>query len=184
MKGFTLIETLIAVSILALAIAGPLVTANRAIVAAETARDQLTASYLAQEAIEYVRLMRDDEFLSTYQAGTANLSVAAWTRFVSGADSASSTSCIASTCLVDASPGVAMSAALTPCSGNSCTPLYVKNGAYTQSSSGGAVQTVFTRTLQATTISGNEERIVATVSWNFHGIPYIVTSTDHLTSWQ
>ena len=47
--GFTLIEALVAVAILALAVAGPLYAANRALVAAGIARDRLTASYLAQE---------------------------------------------------------------------------------------------------------------------------------------
>ena len=61
--GFTLIETMVAISILTFAMAGPLFTASRAIVAAQTARDQLTATYLAQEAIEQVRFMRDTNVL-------------------------------------------------------------------------------------------------------------------------
>src|SRR3989344_7940392 len=80
-RGFTLIETMIAVTILAFAVAGPLYTANRVVVAAQTARSQLTASYLAQEGIEYMRSMRDKEYLSAYQTGGENVSVAAWTRF-------------------------------------------------------------------------------------------------------
>ena len=82
MKGFTLIETLIAITILTLAIAGPMVTASRAIVAAQTARDQLTASYLAQEGIEYVRVMRDNEYLAAYQAGGSDVSTTAWNNFL------------------------------------------------------------------------------------------------------
>ena len=47
-KGFTIIEALIAVTIITFAVAGPLYTANRAIVAAQGARLQLVASNLAQ----------------------------------------------------------------------------------------------------------------------------------------
>ncbi|MDP2651914.1 MAG: prepilin-type N-terminal cleavage/methylation domain-containing protein, partial [bacterium] len=68
-RGFTLIETMVAITILTLAISGSFFTANSAIVAAETASDQLTASYLAQEGIEYVRLMRDNEYLAAYSVG-------------------------------------------------------------------------------------------------------------------
>ena len=52
---FTLVETLIAISIVTIAISGPMLSASRALIAANIARDQLTASYLAQEGIEYVR---------------------------------------------------------------------------------------------------------------------------------
>lgn len=79
MKGFTLIEALVAVTILTIAVVGPLYTASRAIVAAQSARDQLTASYLAQEGIEYARAVRDDNFLAAYYAGTGN----AWNNFLS-----------------------------------------------------------------------------------------------------
>ncbi|MCK5027695.1 MAG: prepilin-type N-terminal cleavage/methylation domain-containing protein [Candidatus Pacebacteria bacterium] len=54
-KGFTLIETLIAVSILVVAIVGPLSVAYQGVFLGSNARDQLIASYLAQDAIEYIR---------------------------------------------------------------------------------------------------------------------------------
>ena len=82
MKGFTLIEAMVAITIVTLSIAGPLYTASRAIVAAENARDQLIASYLAQEGIEYVRMMRDDEYLASYQTGGAGISSTAWNNFL------------------------------------------------------------------------------------------------------
>ncbi len=58
-RGFTLIETLVAVMILATAIAGPLTLASRALNTSLIAKDQITAYYLAQDAIEYVRYARD-----------------------------------------------------------------------------------------------------------------------------
>lgn len=186
-KGFTLIEAMIAVTILTLAVAGPLFTANRAIVAAVTARDQLTASYLAQEGIEYVRAMRDNAFLAAYQIGGANVSVAAWAGFLTGGSSASITQCRATTCTLDPARamGTGSGFSLQPCSGGSCTPLYLANGIYTQQSGiTGAVRTPFTRTIQAIDVSASDERIISTVSWSFHNIPYLVTVTDHLTPWQ
>lgn len=185
-RAFTLIETMIAVTILTLSIAGPLTAASRAIVAGEISRDQLTASYLAQEGIEYVRAMRDDEYLALYPP-PAGASADAWVSFLNGTDSASITACRSTTCTLDpALPmGTGSGFSLSPCSGTACTPLYLANGIYTQQSGiPGSGQTIFTRTVQAITLSSTEERIVSTVSWSFHGTPYTVTSTDHLTPWQ
>ena len=190
LRGFTLIEAMIAVSILALAVAGPLFGADRAIVAAEGARYQLTASYLAQEGVEYVRAMRDDEYLLAYQAGGTNTSSAAWTDFLTGTDSAAITQCRSMTCTLDpALPmGTGSGFSLNPCTGSACTPLYLANNGTTnydtEQSGNGAILQPFTRTIQAFTVSSTEERIVSIVSWNFHGIPYTVTVIDHLTSWQ
>jgi prepilin-type N-terminal cleavage/methylation domain-containing protein len=64
--GFTLIETMVAVTILALSVAGPLFTASRVLVATEISRDKLIASYFAQEGIEKVRATRDDAYLAAY----------------------------------------------------------------------------------------------------------------------
>ncbi|MFA6338437.1 MAG: prepilin-type N-terminal cleavage/methylation domain-containing protein [Candidatus Paceibacterota bacterium] len=52
--GFTLIESLVAISILSIAITGPLVISTQGIASSLYARDQIIAFYLAQDAIEYV----------------------------------------------------------------------------------------------------------------------------------
>lgn len=59
MRGFSLIETLVAVVVLVTAIIGPLTLVERSIHAAVYARDQVTSSFLAEEAIEYIRSVRD-----------------------------------------------------------------------------------------------------------------------------
>jgi prepilin-type N-terminal cleavage/methylation domain-containing protein len=62
-RGMTLVETLVAVSILAVAIVAPMTLTMRSLSAAYYARDQVIASNLAQEAIEAVRAVRDQNIL-------------------------------------------------------------------------------------------------------------------------
>jgi len=63
--GFTLIETLVAVSLLSVAIVAPMSLTAKSLAAAYYARDQITAFHLAQEAIEAVRHIRDRNILTT-----------------------------------------------------------------------------------------------------------------------
>jgi prepilin-type N-terminal cleavage/methylation domain-containing protein len=58
-KGFTLIETLIAVSILVLAVTGAFAAAQNGISLATFSKDQIVAFYLAEEGIEGIRNIRD-----------------------------------------------------------------------------------------------------------------------------
>lgn len=63
-KGFTLIETIVAVAILSMAVAGPLTLAVKNIGAAAVSQDQLIAFYLAQEGTEFVRNKIDENILN------------------------------------------------------------------------------------------------------------------------
>ncbi len=65
--GFTLVETLVAITILLLVIVGPMTIASRGMQSAYFASDQATATYLAQEAIEHVQKLRDDNALANYE---------------------------------------------------------------------------------------------------------------------
>ena len=62
-RGFTILETLIAIFILTLSITGPMVFAQQGLRAAFLARDQITAFYLAQDVIEVVKNSRDENSL-------------------------------------------------------------------------------------------------------------------------
>lgn len=65
-SGFTLVETLVAISILLLVIVGPITIAQKGIRNAYFANEQFTAVFLAQEAIESVRQLRDADGLDAY----------------------------------------------------------------------------------------------------------------------
>lgn len=54
-RGFTIIETLVAVTILMISIVGPLTIAQKSLMASIYARDQVTASFLAQDIIEKIK---------------------------------------------------------------------------------------------------------------------------------
>ena len=57
--GYTLVEVLVAVSIFTVSILGLLVTLSQGIADTGYAKKKMTAAYLAQEGIEYIRNMRD-----------------------------------------------------------------------------------------------------------------------------
>ncbi|QQR64532.1 prepilin-type N-terminal cleavage/methylation domain-containing protein [Candidatus Kaiserbacteria bacterium] len=69
-KGFTLVETLVAISILVVVIVGPMTIAQKGVQNAYFANNQVTAVFLAQEAIEGIRELRDEAALKAYQNGT------------------------------------------------------------------------------------------------------------------
>lgn len=62
-KGFTILETLVAITIILIAITGPLDIIAHSLKASYYSRDEVTAFYLAQEAIEYARNQRDNKEL-------------------------------------------------------------------------------------------------------------------------
>lgn len=58
-SAFTLIETLVAITVLVIALISPMSLATQSLRASLYARDQVVASHLAQEGIELVRALRD-----------------------------------------------------------------------------------------------------------------------------
>jgi len=58
-KAFTLIEALVAISILMIAIASPMTLVQKSLSTATLSKDQMIAAFLAQDAIEAVKNIRD-----------------------------------------------------------------------------------------------------------------------------
>ena len=58
-KGFTLLEALVAISILMVAVVAPITIAQKGLSSASYSKNQMIASYLAQDAIEYIKNKRD-----------------------------------------------------------------------------------------------------------------------------
>lgn len=62
-RGFTILETMVAIFILIISITGPMVFAQSGLRTAFVARDQITGFYLAQDAIETIKNVRDQNAL-------------------------------------------------------------------------------------------------------------------------
>lgn len=175
-RGFTLVETLVAVFILTVAIVSPMSIASQALSSARYAKEQVTAFYLAQEGIELARNIRDNNVLSvvTWNEGTLGSSA-----------SGSETFCyLVSGCEIEAKD-----LAVSSCIG-SCDPLSIDTttGIYTYSSVN-TTPTAFTRTIKLQKLSGTSQpeiRVLSTVSWSngSTGGDRIFTITDNFLNWQ
>jgi len=75
--GFSLVEVLVAISILLIATVGPMTIAAQALKSAQYSREQNTAFFLAQEGIEAVILLRNEAGIA-HTRNPASVSSSAW----------------------------------------------------------------------------------------------------------
>lgn len=76
-RGFTLIETVVAVALLSVVISGIMAAVYQSSGASRQAENRTTANYLAQEAIEYLRYSRDSAWkrgksMTDWKTGTVS----------------------------------------------------------------------------------------------------------------
>ena len=156
-RAFTLIETMVAVSLLMLSIVAPMSLAAQALFAAYYARDQITAFYLAQEGIEVVRSVRDGNILKIAE-GSSGVNIFDGIPSTTGAP-------FTVNALVDASQALQ----LCPSGGTAplynCPPLQTNGQAFGYNS--GWTNTQFTRVVTAKLINSNtdELRVSVTIIW-------------------
>lgn len=156
MKGFTLIETLVAITILTTAIVGPFYAIQSASRTSYLARDNVIAASLAQEAIEYIRSVRDNNYLAGQD-------------WLEGLES-----CLPGPCTVDPTQ-------LSGDIGTNIEPLYLSTtNVYNQQRAG--EQTRYTRTVEMTTINEHEVTITVTVEWERHGAQTVII-TETIQDW-
>jgi Tfp pilus assembly protein PilV len=161
-KGFTLVETLLAVLILTTAITGPLTVAYRSFIAAAVTREQITAFYLAQDAIEFIRFSKD----SNTRAGTD---------WLTGSIVNLSACTGASGCSIDSVAG-------TVAAGASALKFNSTSNSYNTTGTG---VVVYTRTTKLIQVSSTEYIASTTVTWPGTGnVARSVTLFENIFKWQ
>jgi prepilin-type N-terminal cleavage/methylation domain-containing protein len=172
-KGFTLVETLVAITILTVAIVGPMYTIRSSLLTSYTARDKMIATSLAQESIEHIRARRDDNYLYTTVNGVGSRD---WNYSLDNLSCYSTSAGNANYCTTDSSQDN-----IVPCIGQ-CGKLSISpNKLYTQQSVG--TTTTFTRRVQMYEATPNEIRITVIVDWTTNTQPYSVTVTGVIYNW-
>lgn len=152
-KGFTLVETLVAITVLLLVVIGPMTIAQKGIQNAQYANEQFTAVFLAQEAIEAMRQLRDDMALDAYH-GDATVDTLDW-----------SPNCT-NGCIYNSRNHTNL---FSSCTGGTCSKLYVDSNSGEYSHDSSDPQSPFSRivtldTTQAAATGG--VKVTVDVSWN------------------
>lgn len=185
-KGFTLMETLVAILLLSIAMAGPLTIAQKGLQAALVSKDQTTAFFLAQDVIEFVRFARDSNCLANN--GGATCPGASWLL----GPGINLNSCVSSdgsaACTVDT-----LTNAVTTCSSGVCSALNYNSttNAYTYSTGAGIAASIFTRTVSiktpvcigASPCNNSELLLTVTITWRDPNV-HTVTLRESILNWQ
>ncbi len=152
-RGFTLLETLAALSVLTFAMVGPVTLTVYSIRSASFSQNQITAFYLAQEAMEYVRNRRDSNALQNqgnWLEGLINC------RNANG-------------CYVDPTRPDSDSQSIVNCPSAGCPKLRRNNASGIYSYNVSDPETIFSRKIKFTQVSSYEEKVEITLFWQDKG---------------
>ena len=153
-KGFTLLETIVAVGVITVGLVSVLVLINSSLSYVSLIKDRLISAYLNSEGLEVARNIRDNNWLQ-------NL---AWNNGLSDGDyniaynSLNPSSYADTELLLDAS-----------------------NGLYNYSSGN---PSGFKRKISVANLSSYELRVISAVTWQRKGINYTNSAEEHLFSWK
>ncbi len=180
-RGFTLVETLVAVSIFSVSIVTMLVVLGQGLSDTTYAKKKITAGYLAQEGIEYIRNMRD-----TYVLFSSSSAVG-WTTFMNGKMLASCTGAYngcyfkADDLFSQTSPERITDMPVTGCASSCPNLLYDSDTGRYGYNSGTA--SGFIRKISVEQVSANELKVSSTVYWQQGSGTYNITLTENLFNW-
>lgn len=161
-SGYSLVEVLVAITVLLVALVGPLTVAQVGLKRAINSREQTMAVFLAQEGIEAVYKMREEDALSAYPGSVSDINQV-W----------KSVPLLASLC-TDANPcgvsiaanGAIVSSSFYRCVSTNCQMTF-SNGArvpYRQGVAGG-VETNYERKITVTNSDSTSAIVKSTVTW-------------------
>lgn len=159
-KGFTLVETMVAITVLLVAVVGPMSYIGHSVSQIYYSRDQIIALNLAMEGIEGVRQIRDSNLLQRWIDGTKGAGYSPPSNPKYHDNIYGSPSCHAQDCIIEMS---SVPPVLSVCSG-------VCAGVLNQDASGffthnTGTPTKFTRLLRVNTVNSGEFQITSTVTW-------------------
>ncbi len=181
-RAFTLVETLVAVSIFSIAILALLVVLTQSISNTNYAKSKIIATYLAQEGIEYIRNMRDS-FVLFDPVSTQD----GWNAFfakLTGASCHVANGCYFDDADLDYSDGSQAITEIdfTACGASCPMMLYDSvSGKYGYESSG--VNSGFTRKIAVSQISANEIKVLSTVFWTQGSGTYSMVLSESVFNW-
>ena len=185
-KGFTLVETMVAVLILTITIVSLMTVVANSLFAARYARDEITASYLLQEAIDYIRNDRDSSVF--LQTGVDV--VGPWNTFVAKYALCNAQANEYYGCYIDVSSGIgqAVGATLGACSTTECALYYHADstgGVFYNYNATGGVKTSFKRQiLVVPNVANDGIDVTVTVSWKNGGLTKTRSLDTTLMNWQ
>lgn len=187
-SGFTIVETLISITLFSIAITGVITVAAKGGVNSIALKNRVIATYLADEGIELMRGMRDTEVLGN------TLPYTGWLRFVTDAVA----KCGTNPCDIDGANSAHPSSTLFPQFDNFVTsgavavtgitgtyfPLYYDNttGFYGDSFVPNG-KTPFHRALKVISLPPNELQITSTVVWKEGASTQSITQTESIFNW-
>jgi len=178
--GFTLLETIVAIAILSLALVGPLELASRTIGSAMTSQNQITAFYLAQEAVEFIRNKRDNNFIDPPVPPLAP-------PLVNWIDGKNLSDCGGNGCGVDIPNNLIISCLNVGCTdiGNLLYDEGAPSGTENYYNTLVGSETIFKRMALIEKINGDQEaKVTVTVSWNEKGKPKSVVIQENFYEWR
>lgn len=186
-RGFTLVETLVAISVLMVALTAVFAVAQSGLSSTIAVKDRITAFFLAQEALEAVRNLKDSNLLAQYT--TEDPDNPYWLNQIADPANACSGANPGGVSFVDYSlqgiqPFIGLGDGL--CSGGECQPLKLASTTgLLQHTTGNPSR--FTRTIAIQEICSvgvaNQKEAKVTVGITWPGHPNGLVVTDNITNW-
>jgi len=170
-RAFTLVEALVALSILIVGIISGFILVTKALYDVTIIQDRLTASFLAQEGLELVRQIRDTNYLKTLGDTPT-----AWdNNLKTDGDYLISANVQTGTVILP----------LPVWQEDKSLFYHPSSGLYNYDDSGDALPTVFKRKINIYHVSPDEIRVQAIMDWQSKNIQFTsgIIAEDHLFNW-